>query len=271
MTHDEVEQLLGAYALDATNGEEREQVEAHVAGCARCRAEVAAHRETAAMLALGASGEPPAGLWDQVAASTFSARLAAGANLAPPSSPPLGTGPRQLSRRPAQWRGLRPARRFAWAAGTAAVATAAAFASFFGLEVGHLRSQVHQLQQQIGAAAIARAAANAASGPHATVTLATPGGAPSATVVVAPQGLAYWVSSGLAELPTSKTYQLWGLVRGKPVSLALLGPDPRVPGVFRVESGTTKLMVTTEPAGGVPLPTTAVLAAGTVPPAAMHI
>jgi anti-sigma-K factor RskA len=69
----------------------------------------------------------------------------------------------------------------------------------------------------------------------------------------------------------SKTYQLWGLVRGKPVSLALLGPDPREPGQFRVEGGTTKLMVTAEPAGGASLPTTAVLAAGAVPPAAMHI
>lgn len=271
MTHDEVEQLLGAYALDATSDEERGQVEAHMASCARCQAEVSAHRETAAMLALGAHWEPPAGLWDRVVASTSSTRPAAGANMAPPIPSAPSKGLRQQPRGRAAWRGLRPARRVAWGAGTAVAAAAAAFASFFGLEVGHLRSQVHQLQQQVGASAIARAAAEAAVGPHATVTLATPGGTPSAMVVVAPRGLAYWVSSRLAELPASKTYQLWGLVRGKPVSLALLGPDPRQPGLFRVESGTTKLMVTAEPAGGVSLPTTAVLAAGTVPPAAMHI
>jgi anti-sigma-K factor RskA len=117
----------------------------------------------------------------------------------------------------------------------------------------------------VSAAGVAQAAAQAAAGPHSTVRLATPDGARAATVVVAPRGLAYWVSSRLAELPASKTYQIWGLVRGKPVSLALLGPDPRQPGLFRVEAGTIKLMVTAEPAGGTPLPTTAVIAAGSVP------
>ena len=41
-THQEIEELLGAYALDAVDDDERDLVEAHLAGCPRCRAEVAA-------------------------------------------------------------------------------------------------------------------------------------------------------------------------------------------------------------------------------------
>ena len=35
------------------------------------------------------------------------------------------------------------------------------------------------------------------------------------------------VSSSLSLLPANETYQLWGIVRGQPVSLGLLGNQPR--------------------------------------------
>jgi anti-sigma factor RsiW len=270
MTHDEVQQLLGAYALDATSEDERAQVEAHLAGCAGCQAEVAAYRETAAMMALRTGGEAPAGLWDKIAASTFSGRLPTEAEVPLPDLSALRTGAPRKQRRRSLVARPRAGRGFAQAAGAALAVAAVAFASLFGVQVGQLRSQVHQLQRQVGAVTVAKAAAEAAAGPHATIRLATPGGAQAATVVVAPHGLAYWVSSGLAQLPGAKTYQIWGLVRGEPVSLALLGPNPKEPSLFRVESGTTKLMVTAEPAGGAPAPTTAVLAAGVVPVRAIY-
>jgi anti-sigma factor RsiW len=66
MTHDEVSELLGAFALDAVEHDEYEEIEAHLAECPRCRAEVDAHRVVAA--ALGNSVEPlPDGLWDSIA------------------------------------------------------------------------------------------------------------------------------------------------------------------------------------------------------------
>jgi anti-sigma factor RsiW len=270
MTHDEVEELLGAYALDATSEDERARVEAHLASCAKCQAEVAAHRETVAMMALGTGSEPPAGLWEKIAASTFSAPPPNGAPVPVPKLPSLIAG--APGREPRRWLAGRALRERAFVRATmAAVAAAAiAFAALFGVQVGQLRSQVHQLERQVSAATLANAAAQAAAGPHVTVFLAAPDGARAAAVVVAPHGLAYWVSSRLAELPAFKTYQLWGLVRGKPVSLGLLGPDPRETDLFRVEAGTTKLMVTAEPAGGAPLPTTAVVAVGKVPTAAVE-
>lgn len=51
LTHEEVTELLGAYALDAVDEDERALVEEHLGLCARCRAEVQAHRETATLLA----------------------------------------------------------------------------------------------------------------------------------------------------------------------------------------------------------------------------
>src|SRR5580692_982792 len=66
MEHDEIESLLGAYALDAVDPDEALEIEAHLSTCPRCRAELAAHREVAALL--GNSGsEAPHGLWDRIA------------------------------------------------------------------------------------------------------------------------------------------------------------------------------------------------------------
>ena len=54
------------FALDALEGDEHELIEAHLAECPRCRAELDAHREVAA--ALGNSVEPlPEGLWSSIA------------------------------------------------------------------------------------------------------------------------------------------------------------------------------------------------------------
>ena len=66
MSHDEASELLGAYALDAVDGEERTELEEHLETCPRCRAELDGLREVAA--AMGNSVEPlPEGLWSNIA------------------------------------------------------------------------------------------------------------------------------------------------------------------------------------------------------------
>ena len=66
MSHQEAAELLAVFALDALEGDEHELIEAHLAECPRCRAELDAHREVAA--ALGNSVEPlPEGLWSSIA------------------------------------------------------------------------------------------------------------------------------------------------------------------------------------------------------------
>ena len=76
MADEHLDDLLGAYALDAVDEHERRQVEAYLEADPRARDEVERHREVAAMLAF--SGErPPEGLWDRIAGDPR--RAAAGA------------------------------------------------------------------------------------------------------------------------------------------------------------------------------------------------
>src|SRR5438045_1955880 len=65
MTHAEISELLGAYALDAVDGDEVEEVRAHLDTCPRCADEVHQHREAAAALAF-AGERAPEGLWDRI-------------------------------------------------------------------------------------------------------------------------------------------------------------------------------------------------------------
>ncbi len=68
MSHQEAAELLAVFALDALEPDEHELIEAHLAECPRCRAELDAHREVAA--ALGNSVEPlPEGLWSSIASA----------------------------------------------------------------------------------------------------------------------------------------------------------------------------------------------------------
>ena len=64
-THEEIQELLGAYALDAVEDAERDAIELHLRECPRCRAEVADHREVASLI--GHGGAPaPDGVWDRI-------------------------------------------------------------------------------------------------------------------------------------------------------------------------------------------------------------
>ena len=72
MSHQQAAELLAVFALDAVDDDEHELIEAHLAECPRCRAELDAHREVAA--ALGNSVEPlPEGLWSSIAGAPAAA------------------------------------------------------------------------------------------------------------------------------------------------------------------------------------------------------
>ena len=67
MTHDEIAELLGAYALDAVEADEAELIAAHLAECPRCAAEVAEHWEVTGLIANAGVDAPPE-IWDRIAA-----------------------------------------------------------------------------------------------------------------------------------------------------------------------------------------------------------
>jgi anti-sigma factor RsiW len=257
MTHQEIEELLGAYALDALEADERETLEGHLAECPRCRAEVAAHFETAALLG-NAGGTAPAGLWDRIG-SVIALERPAEAN---PAAPVLDIGEiRAAADRAGRERAGRPTRRpLAGRVVLSLAACAAAVAILLlGLDAQSLHRQLNSVTASIRATGLRAAVASASAGPHRTIHLES-AGRDAATLIVTPTDEAYWVTSSLRRLGASKTYQIWGLDGGKVVSLALVGPDPRALTAFRLSSSTTRIMVTAEPAGGTSGPTTPVLA-----------
>lgn len=248
MTHDEVVELLGAFALDATGPEERAQVEAHLAECPRCRSEVDAHREMAAVLA-GQGSEAPPGLWDKIAYAI--ADGAAGA---------AETGPDPvLPGRPAALSAAH--RRSRWLPGLALAAVAAAVLAFLGTEEASLHNQVEDLRRQVSEQALS----SWVKEPHYTVTMVNTSHVRVVQVYLDHQGQAVMYAPSLPNLPSTRTYQMWGLSHGQAVSLGLVGRGAGALATFSVGPSTTKIMVTAEPEGGTTEPTTPVLALGTVP------
>ncbi len=59
MTHDEVAQLLGAFALDAVDGDEAGAIREHLVECPRCASEVAEHWEVTGLIANAGVDAPP--------------------------------------------------------------------------------------------------------------------------------------------------------------------------------------------------------------------
>jgi anti-sigma-K factor RskA len=239
VTHDEIEELLGVYALDALEGDERQLVDDHLASCPRCRAELASHREVAALLgnAVESPAVAPAGLWDRISASLQDE---------PPALSPLPQRP--------------DSRRF-----TAVVIPLGAVAAALILVVGllaakviNLDQQVHNLSQQ---ATVSSVIANPA---HKTVELTSATHPAWQATIVISNGQGYLINPSMPTLTRSQTFQLWALSRGKIVSLGVLGRNPSAAAV-RLETDMTVLMITAEPLGGSPVPTTPVLVRGNLP------
>ncbi len=65
LSHSEIEGLLAPFALDAVDADENQAVEAHLAECPTCGAEVADYRRAAA--AFGRSEIPTDEEWDRLA------------------------------------------------------------------------------------------------------------------------------------------------------------------------------------------------------------
>jgi anti-sigma factor RsiW len=258
ITHEQANDLLAAFSLDAVEADELEIMEDHLAECPRCRAELDAHREVAA--ALGNSVEPlPEGLWD-----TIASRLPDRHDAQRPPMPALMrdefVGMHDV-RRPTMFRSARV--RLA-TVGSIAVA-AAAVVTVLGLNLAHADNQVAHLQGALDESSHTAVVAAEETPGHKVVRLENADKVELARFVTVPRGQGYLVKSTLPKLPANETYQLWGVVQGQPISLGLLGRSPHM--VTYTLAGSvrpSKLGLTVEPAGGSAVPTTSMLASGTV-------
>ncbi len=263
ISHDDASELLSAYALDAVDGDERVDLEAHLADCPRCQAELDDLREVAG--AIGNSVEPlPEGLWSSIAEQLGGAPSA---DAEPPPMPRLTTSGPAPFKAPPSGR-TRRTRSTALLLGAVAVA-ACAVAVVLGIDLVHSQDNVTNLQQAVAhqqSVAHRTPASVALHTPgHRVVTLENSAHRTLARFVIVPGGRGYLVSSNLPTLGSGRTYQLWGIVGGTPISLGLLGAAPHG-STFTVAGATwtSRLALTAEPDGGAVAPTGSIVASGTV-------
>ena len=253
-THNDIQELLGAFALDAVDEEERDLVEAHLASCPRCRAEVEGHRETAALLAH--RGErAPEGVWDRIAEALDDVPpaldLARIAPLQAGAAEPTG-GSDDLSDR----RAVKAApRTIPLRVAAATMAVAAALILFLGVALGRNDNaglgRVDEIADAMEKAVVTNAAYAALANPAAErVDLKSPDGQALAEVVRLPDGTGYIVPRRLTALSSDRVYQLWAVRSDAKISLGVLGAIPEV-SAFRMNGPVMAYAVTDEAAGGV--------------------
>lgn len=253
MTHDEAAELLAAMALDALDTEAHAHVEEHILTCTECQRELDSLREVAS--ALGNTYEaPPEGLWSQIATRLYET------DPTDAPSPPVFLGDFDPAR-PSDVRRSRRARGFLL---TASLAAAAAIIAL-GLTLSSANSRVANLEQALAGNGHNGVASALATPGHKIVTLSGSGHQVLASLVLLPDGRGYLVTSHMPALPSSETYQLWGVVNGSPVSIGVMGSSPHaVAFTVATAPAPTKLGVTIEPAGGSLTPTNGMIASGVV-------
>ena len=231
--------LVGAYALDALDGAERDRFERHLRGCRACESEVRGFAATATALAMATAAEPPPGLKQRVLAAAAVTR----------QSPPT------VAKAAARRRPHTSAPRRAWLprlALSAAAAGLVAAAVLGGVTVWtQHRLTTAQAENQAIAAVLAA--------PDAQIASARTSAGGVATVVASHSaGSIVFTSAGLQALPPSKVYELWFL--GKTARPAGLLPPARAGRTAPVLAAGLavgdKVGVTVEPAGGSSSPTT---------------
>jgi anti-sigma factor RsiW len=244
LSHTEVVDLLGAYALDALDPAERQAVDDHAAGCPSCVDEIAEHREVAGLLTPG-WGAPPAGLWEKIASSLVEV------------PPPLDLAPViAMKRREGQLRApVRPRNRIGLGIAAMVAAAAVAMIGILGVRVADDRQRINQLALGAHGDELVRSANAALADPGAhKVSLVSTDGYRTAQAVVLPDGTGYVVSNNLPGLAKERTYQLWAVVGTTRISVGVLGAEPHIV-PFKIGGNVSALAITDETAGGVPTTT----------------
>lgn len=249
MNHDEITELLGAYALDAVDDDERDEVERHLADCARCRAEVQEHREVAALLA-HSGADAPDGVWDRIA-SALDAGAPGPLRSPAPASPAAPSAPSSASAAPPPAPAtVVPLRaRAVPRLAVAALAAAAVVVAALGFQVRDQGQRIDELQVALEDPLVPAYEAALGSPGATPVELVSDDGTIVVEGVVAPDGTGFLQGGRLPRLDAGRTYQLWGADGTELVSLGVLGANPEVVS-FR-GAGYDAFAITEEEAGGV--------------------
>jgi len=248
--HPQYADAIAAYALNALDAAEARALEAHLATCAECRAELAELRRAVNGIGLNAiAEEPPSHLRAKVVNRAELTRNTPGRTTQARSSSAI----------------------VPWMIAAASIALVAA-ASFYALMERQrvadalagksaADARVNTLQAQLGDL---EARLNIINAPDVVrINLAGQPDAPAASAHVfmsAKRGMVL-VADKLPALAAGKTYQLWVVTKKAPVSIGTfaVAADGSVTGTMPISSEASldpvAVAVTIEPAGGVPAPT----------------
>jgi hypothetical protein len=237
--------LLGAYALDAVDDDERDQVERYLETDPRARAEVESFREAASMLAMSGA-DAPSGIWDRIVGEIEGEHRDLGTSEVAP--PPLDMFERKQARESSR-RGVA----LRWVGVAAAVA--ATLIAVLSVQVLRENDRIDRLDVAMTRDAVRRGAEAAITAPGSrTVSLTSDSGVELASIVLRPNGTGYFVSHGLEPAPDGEVYQLWALVgdskQPEAISAGVLGNEARVAS-FRFSAPVNGFAVTHEKAPGV--------------------
>jgi anti-sigma-K factor RskA len=225
MESDGIHELTAAYALSALDPDDERGYEEHLRHCAQCREELSSVQEAAAALAYAVdTPAPPARLRERILTQSRAER----SNVVP----------------------LR--RRFTLPSLAAAAAAAAGVAIGLGVWGSSLSGTLDDERD-------ARSATEQVLALFAEPDASNfPVSGADGTLVVARNGQAGLVLTGLAEAPEGKTYEIWVIEGETPKPAGLFtggGARSVVPLTLPVPAGAT-VAVTLEQAGGAELPTT---------------
>lgn len=257
MTHEEARELLAAYALNAVDGEERADLQRHVDECVRCSSELDGLR--AVSTSMGNHGESASPeLWERIASHLYD-----DADTVPPIR---GIGLTSATVVPfGEWRTRRSRSKYVVSAFAVAAAILVGVLSLNLASANHHIAQLNSALNSATGATYQTLINTALEAPgHQTINLSGSHSSSLAQFVLF-NGQGYLVSSNLATLPSDRTYQLWAIVDGKPISIGVMGRNPStVTFTFAGFNGPTQMAVTIEPTGGSAAPTSPIIAKGNV-------
>ena len=202
----ELYELLGAYALDAVDGDERAQLEEWLDRSPDAQEELGALRETAALLSHSALEAPPE-VWERIEGAL--------AEDPPPLVLPL--------------RRRRTAFRITAGIAAASVAAAAITAVVLSDKMARQDDRLEAVARGMEHDGMRRAAIAAMADPRARTLYLESTDGDAATLVALPDGEGFLMSADLPRLPEGRTYQLWAMTGDDPtpamVSAGVLGRD----------------------------------------------
>ncbi|MBA2282801.1 MAG: zf-HC2 domain-containing protein [Acidimicrobiia bacterium] len=213
--HEQLSELVGAYALGAVSESERVALEAHLVTCEICQAELASYGSPVANLQLAAEGAEPSALLDRLRVEGSAAR----------------------SGRMRTWQLL----------------AAALTVLVLGIGVGTLLGQRddQRVRDRLATVEDRLELLDVANQPAAQ-RIRLSGADRFADLVVLPDGRGVLWSDNLTPLAEGRAYQLWGEVDGALVATTDLGRDPDI---VAVSVPTDALdFVITESRAGNPMP-----------------